>query len=191
MICFATPFSNLLAFQPLLQDGELRHLFHQGLGKRKGKSGHGTPGACKLPKLKLWSHTFVCLADPEREEIPNGKERAQLQLAGLGEKVLSLTWYGDADDLHHELIMEYPKLAFGGGYELLRQGQGRQLEEIPLPRQGYTTEFLKSVVHNAKIYIRPIQKFLDMSFTSSNVSFHKHSYVSYFIINCRCCLLEY
>lgn len=44
----------------------------------------------------------MCLADTEKEEIPNGKERAQLQLAGLG-KVFSLTLYGDADDLHHEV----------------------------------------------------------------------------------------
>lgn len=69
-------------------------------------------------------------------------------------------------------IMKYPKLAYAGGYELLCQGHGgRQLEEIPSPRQGCTTEFLKSVLHNAKMYIRPIQKNLDMTLTSSNVSF--------------------
>ncbi len=159
----------------------MRHLFHQGLGKRKSKS--GTSGTRKLPKLKVWSHTFVCLEDPARTEIPSGKERAQLQLAGLGEKDLSLSLYGDPDDFHHELMIEYPKLAFGGGYELLRQGNGgRQLEEIPSPRQGYTTEFLKSVVHNAKVYIRPIQKSLDMSFTSSNVSFHIAMY--HILIRC-------
>jgi len=58
---------------------------------------------------------------------------------------------------------------------LLRQGTGRQLKEIPSPRGGYTAEFLKRVVHNANVYVCPIQKFLDMSFTLSNVSFHLHT----------------
>ena len=137
------------------------------MGKRKGKAGAGTH---KHQKLKVWTHTFVCLGSLDKEDIPNGKERAELQLAGLGEKELSLSLHGSADDLHAELIMEYPKLKDSGGYELLRQGAGRHLEEIPSPRGGYTAEFLKTVVHNAKIYVRPIQQALDMNFTLSNVS---------------------
>lgn len=138
--------------------------------KRKGKG--GAVGPHKVQKLKVWTHAFVCLADKEKEEIPSGRDRAELQLAGLGEKQISLSLFGDANDLHSELLLEYPKLEFSGGYELLRQSNGRQLEEIPSPRGGYTAQFLKTVVHNAKVYIRPIQQSLDMGFTLSNVSSH-------------------
>ena len=114
----------------------------------------------------------MCLVDPDKEDIPSGIERAQLQLAGLGEKQISIiNLYGNADDFHNELMMEYPKLESSRGYELLCQGTGKQLDEIPSPRGGYTAKFLKMVAHNAKINICPIQQSLDMTFTLSNVNF--------------------
>ena len=63
--------------------------------------------------------------------------------------------------------MQFPKLANGGGYELLRLGDMKTLEIISEPASGYSVEYLKSVVSSAKIYIRPLQKNLD---TDENVS---------------------
>ena len=90
-------------------------------------------------------------------------ERAKLLLAGLGEKKISVLIHGSADDIKSQLFDEYPKLKAGGGFELLRmQGHSRDLEVIPIPYRGYTVEYLKAVVLNAKIFIRPMQTNLDL-----------------------------
>lgn len=69
------------------------------------------------------------------------------------------------------MIDNYPKLASAGGYELLRQGAGRQLEEIPIPPAGYSADYLKSVVHNAKVYVRPLQTSLNLTASPCNVRY--------------------
>ena len=70
-----------------------------------------------------------------------------------------------------DLVWPYPKLAGGGGYELLRQDATRQLDVIPIPPGGYSVEYIKNVVHSAKVYIRPLQKSLDMTASSCDVSY--------------------
>ena len=106
---------------------------------------------------------FVCLSDPEDNEAPEANERAKLLLAGLQEKKISLLIHGSAD-IKSQLFDEYPKLKGGGGFELLQiRGHGRDLEVIPIPYRGYTVEYLKAVVLNAKIFIRPMQTSLDLS----------------------------
>ena len=47
---------------------------------------------------------------------------------------------------------------------------GRDLEPIKAPKDGYSVEYLKAVVHNAKVYIRPLQKNLDKEPISTVVS---------------------
>ena len=81
--------------------------------------------------------------------------------------------HGDAEDINHEFNRNYPKLAEGGGYELLRCSNkgGRELVLIDMPVTGYTPQYLKSVVSSAKIYIRPLQKDLDLSCSEDVVSF--------------------
>ncbi len=105
------------------------------------------------------------------DEVPSSTIRAELLIAGLGEKHISLFYYGSADEMYEELVNIYPKLASGGGYELLRQGAGRQLDAIPIPPGGYTVEYIKSIVHSAKVYIRPVQMSLDMT-TPCDVSIY-------------------
>ena len=34
---------------------------------------------------------------------------------------------------------------------------------IPVPEAGYSVEYVRAVVHSAKVFIRPIQKDLDLS----------------------------
>ncbi len=88
--------------------------------------------------------------------------KAKLSLACLGEKSLSVFLYGGAEDLDYELLDHFPRLANGGGYELLRSS-GKDLVVIDMPAVGYSAEYLKSVVTSAKIYVRPMQKDLDLS----------------------------
>ena len=82
--------------------------------------------------------------------------------AGLGGKTLSFVDTCDAEMFHEDLL---PKLRTGGGYELLRTNErnNRSLDVIPPPPSGYTVEYLKSVAGQAKIYIRPLQKDLDLA----------------------------
>lgn len=66
-----------------------------------------------------------------------------------------------AEELREEFLVHFPKLAEEGGYELLRMGDARNLEVIAEPTDGYSVEYLKSVVSSAKIYVRPLQRDLD------------------------------
>ena len=79
-----------------------------------------------------------------------------------GQKLIVLD--GDAEDVHYELTRNYPKVAEGGGYELLRCSDrgGREIVVIDMPIAGYTPQYLKSVVSSAKIYVRLLQKDLDL-----------------------------
>jgi hypothetical protein len=62
-------------------------------------------------------------------------------------------------------IREFPKLANGGGYELLRAPEtgSRELVVIDIPHDGYSVEYLQAVVKSAKVYIWPLQRDLDLT----------------------------
>ena len=104
-------------------------------------------------------HTHLCLSDKSQVEVPDGDERAALQLSSLGEKRISLLAHSDMQDIYDELLFQFPKLKEAGGYELLRlpEGGGKMLQVIASPESGYTVEYLHAVVHHAKIFIRPMQ----------------------------------
>ena len=115
----------------------------------------------------------MCLSKTKANTPPDAYERAQLQIAGLGEKKISLNIYADACELYHELMSQFPKLSDGGGFELLRindRGAAKTLEVINAPDAGYDVMFLKADIHQAKIYIRPLQKDLSCSPTKGEVS---------------------
>ena len=62
------------------------------------------------------------------------------------------------------ITSSYPKLILGGGYELLRTlpNNNKEICVIPPPAGGYTVEYLKSIISQAKVYVRPIQKDLSL-----------------------------
>ena len=62
-------------------------------------------------------------------------------------------------EFHQELLGTFPKLSAGGGYELLRTlGSSQELHVVPPPSGGYTPTYVKNVVGQAKVYVRPLQK---------------------------------
>lgn len=82
---------------------------------------------------------------------------------GLGEKRISLSAYGDAQDMYHELTFQFPKVCNAGGFELLRVPEGgKQLDVLASPANGYTVSYLIALVHHAKIFVRPLQKDLSL-----------------------------
>ena len=143
------------------------------VSSKTGKRNKSSTGKSKRKKIPMWTHTFVCLSSREQEEVPDCNLRADLQMAGLGEKRISLPDYSDGYDIHIELTTHFPKLNNAGGYELLRlqEGGGKQLDIIACPPSGYSVAYLKAVVHTAKIYIRPLQKDLSLDQLEDKVSF--------------------
>ena len=160
-----------------VRDRELRSLFNwtsrstTGTGKRR-KTGSAAVGKSKKKKIPTWSHTYVCLAQPDDDTVPDSRDRATLKLAGLGEKRFPIDVYSTGQEFYDELLFQYPKLKEGGGFELLRvpEGGGKDLEVIKVPDGGYNVEFLRAVVHSARIFIRPLQKSLDLRPQTSQVS---------------------
>ena len=69
------------------------------------------------------------------DSLPDGEERAALQIAGLGEKIISLSAFADAQEIYQGLLFHFPKLCDAGGFELLRipEGGGKQLYVIAAP----------------------------------------------------------
>lgn len=122
--------------------------------------------------MPTWTHTFVCLSDPDHDSPLDYQEKGTLQLAGLGEKRFACSTESDAQDFSNDMIFQFPKLADGGGFELLQmcESGSKELKLIECPVGGYTVEYLKAVVDHAKVYIRPLQKKLDMSPSANVVS---------------------
>lgn len=75
-----------------------------------------------------------------------------------------------------------------GGYELVRATPSRLLEVIPVPADGYTTTYLKEVVGQGKIYIRPIQRDIPLepilSTTVSYVTTRVGGVINMALLNC-------
>ena len=57
------------------------------------------------------------------------------------------------------------------------EGGSRELELVRMPATGYTTDYLKAVIHTAKLYIRPLQTNLGLEQCSSD------SDVSYILLH--------
>ena len=119
----------------------------------------------KKVRITMWEHEFICLAKCGQTIPPSPMEKAELINAGLGPRKLSLLECGVSWEFHEEIMSAFPKLSEGGGYELMRTqpNNNRELCVIPPQSGGYTVEYLKNIVSQAKIFIRPIQK--DLSLT--------------------------
>ena len=164
-------------------DSELSSLFNWSTSA--GKRGKRQCGKRLPPKKKkiTWTHTWVCLSGKRDDKVPDSTDRVTLKLAGLGEKRFALDRNATAQDVYDALEYQYPKLR---GFELLRacEGGSKELAVLQMPIGGYTTEYLKAVMNNAKLYIRPLQTDLsesvepgssgfDVSFTVYMFSFYE------------------
>ena len=115
----------------------------------------------------MWTRTFVCLADKDAEKSPTPSEYSALKAANLGEK--HLTFYSDCTSLEFDekLKQDFPKLEAAGGYALLSGGHRPELTMAIEP--PYTGPRLKeNLVGHGKIFIRPLQRELDIYTTSDN-----------------------
>ena len=131
----------------------------QTFGGRKFPSS----GNSKRSRPRLWTHEFVLLASNKEVHIPSGIRRYELDTAGLGGKTVSFSEEADAEEVHEMIISMCEELG-KTGYELLRVpvSGGKELTIIPVPSEGYTVRYLKTVLNQAKCYVRPVQKSLQV-----------------------------
>ena len=118
----------------------------------------------KRAKKCAWKHRFVCLALRDQHKIPTTDvEKDDLLEAGLGEKMVSFpSLEANGEELKEILYTEFPKLRGSGGYQLCKCiPNSRNLEEISAVSYS-SVAMLKERVGNARTYIRPLQRDLDM-----------------------------
>ena len=83
---------------------------------------------------------------------------------------------------------EYPKIKEGGGIELLRAvgggGGQRKLEVLSSGPRGYSIEYLRNIIciGQATLYIRPLQKDLDLTPLPDKLSVCRYVYLVYIIV---------
>ena len=155
-----------------MQPSFSRSLLWDSKNRKRPASSTYRKGGNKRKRIPIWTHTFVCLANIDQKTVPDSQERADLLLAGLGEKKITLDEFSHSQEIYSELIFQFPKLSQAGGFELLRvsEGSGKVLQEIASPKNGYTVPYLRAVVHHAVIYIRPMQKDLSLDQEDTAVS---------------------
>ena len=144
--------SNIRSFQP--------HRFRD-LG---GRSHRRLPPKSKKKKTAIWQHPFICLSECGQTKVPTPLEKARLMQAGLGSKEISFFEHAESSEFHHDLLEAFPKLKGAGGYELLRTSDrsNKEMAVIPPPPGGYTAVYLRAVVAQAKVYVRPLQHNLSL-----------------------------
>lgn len=136
----------------------------------KKKRKLGTPPLTSASKKKKAGKTctckFMCLAKKDAQFAPSTvAEKEMLVEAGLGEKIIKLEESSDLKEIHKAMIEAFPKLRDGGGFELLRAlPSTRRLEPLS-PVISKTIKLIKCVLGNSRIYVRPIQKDLDLHFS--------------------------
>ena len=118
-----------------------------------------------VAKKCVWKHKFVCLAYHDQQKIPTtDTEKDDLLQAGLGEKEIEFTELDiGAEEFRDLLYHHFPSLREGGGFQFYKCApNSRSLEQLS-PTTLSSPALLKSRVGNARTYIRPLQRDLDMS----------------------------
>lgn len=124
----------------------------------KSKSRSGRKKQPSKPKVVTWKKDCILLKDSQQTWKPSPEEKIDLARMGLGLSQVTFDCSGDSDHVHHTLISAFPVLDTCGGYSLLRLGENSHgLLEIEGPESGITVPFLKDVLNQAKLYIRPLQ----------------------------------
>ena len=98
------------------------------------------------------------MKDCEQETSPSTKEKIELAQLNLGLRKLVFSAEGDANHIHDVICMSFPILKECGGYTLMCVSENScDLVAIEGPDGGVTVTFLKDILRQAKLYIRPLQ----------------------------------
>ena len=84
-----------------------------------------------------------------------------MDLAWMGLGLSELVFHndGNAEHIHNIILDKFPVLESCGGYTLLRiRENSHSMVEIEGPEHRPTVPYLKYILQQAKLYIRPLQK---------------------------------
>ena len=140
---------------------------------------------------QTWTRTFVCLASSSSSQLPTPAERVTLALNNLGEKKIEFPRNGNGTQVHQCIVEQFPQLDHRG-YSILRttseSGRSRDLMQIPMPSAGFSVDYLKSVLGQAKAYVRPLQGNIPLkdnekvrNFQQGNIIHLKYFLISYLV----------
>lgn len=91
------------------------------------------------------------------------ERKLKLHNSGFDDKMVEFKADDEGEDVLTKIQAVYPQLASRGGYEYMRVDKSkRKLLEIPPSINGFTAEYLKTTINNGKLYLRPIQRSLDL-----------------------------
>ena len=139
--------------------------------KKNVKKEMGSLFPSKKPKVEkciVWRHRFNCLAYRDQLRIPTSDaDKDELFRAGLGEKEIE---FDNLDMSQEEFKESYCQLfrssGKGGGFQFLKGlPNSRKLETLSMAVHS-SPGHLKQRVGNARTYIRPVQRDLDLTATS-------------------------
>ena len=134
------------------------------------------------PRCHTWTHKFICLADTHQEQVPSMSERHRLWSAGLGEKKIVFRLDGDWSHIKEVLMETFPPLKSAGGMELLHTA-GSYSKNLLVIETRYIISVLrlKEYVDQAKVYVRPLQVDLPLTYDVNLLE------VSNIILILNCC----
>ena len=133
-------------------------------GKRKATTTKTSTAVKKPAKKAVWSRDCLCMRLTDQDWIPSTEEKITLAAAGLGLKRLSFMQDGDDRHIKDVVYDAFPQLIGRGGFDILRPGeQSKTLMVVSPPPDGLTVPYLKDVVNQSKIYIRPSAEDIEVS----------------------------
>lgn len=142
---------------------------YEGKGKQRARS--NSTSAPPPPKRQQWTHRFLCVSSCEAKTAPRkGAERQLLMEAGLWDKSVSFPNIDCTPEEYREQLQEtFPKLKDAGGYELMKCiPNSNHLECLP-PSALMSPRNTQECVGRSKVYIRPVQKDLDLTPVQMNL----------------------
>jgi hypothetical protein len=109
-------------------------------------------------KAATWTKDVICLKYSDQDVSPTTEEKMELAALNLGPRKLVFGAESDASEVHGTILTEFPILNDCGGYTLMRVSENsRSLVAIEGPSGGVDVPFLRDILRQAKLYVRPLQ----------------------------------
>ena len=99
-------------------------------------------------------------------------EKAALANSDLGPGTIVFDAYGNLSHFHQKIMDKFPALEAGGGYELLLYQTGGLEKGFHKIEPPYTPGQVKEVASHAQVYIRPLQRDLQLKAPPVDASSH-------------------
>ena len=115
---------------------------------------------------------MVCLSSPQDDRVPSTASQKELLMeAGPGAKTVHVPDVLIKKKEFWDLITSsYLKLSGCGGFELLRCIAGSRVLETVSCNIAQSPKLLKAIIGNGRVFIRPLQKDLDLEPAESDSS---------------------